>query len=174
MVIMAFDEQGQADTYQRKIDICKRSFDILTEQANINPRDIIFDPNIFAIGTGIEEHDNYAVDFIQAVEWIHKHLPGVSTSGGLSNVSFAFRGNNFVREAIHTVFLYHAIRAGLTMAIVNAGQLGIYDDLPEDVREAAEDRTTGALTLPNACLPWPIITVPALPRRSYRTILGAS
>ena len=139
MVIMAFDEQGQADTYQRKIDICKRSFDILIEQANVNPRDIIFDPNIFAIGTGIEEHDNYAVDFIQAVEWIHKHLPGVSTAGGLSNVSFAFRGNNFVREAIHTVFLYHAIRAGLTMAIVNAGQLGIYDDLPEDVREAAED-----------------------------------
>ena len=139
MVIMAFDEQGQADTYQRKIDICKRSFDILIEQANVDPRDIIFDPNIFAIGTGIEEHDNYAVDFIQAVEWIHKHLPGVSTSGGLSNVSFAFRGNNFVREAIHTVFLYHAIRAGLTMAIVNAGQLGIYDDLPDDVREAAED-----------------------------------
>ena len=139
MVIMAFDEQGQADTYQRKIDICQRSYDVLTKQANVDPRDIIFDPNIFAIGTGIEEHDNYAVDFIEAVEWIHTHLPGVSTSGGLSNVSFAFRGNNFVREAIHTVFLYHAIRAGLTMAIVNAGQLGIYDDLPEDLREAAED-----------------------------------
>ena len=133
------DEQGQADTYQRKIDICQRSYDVLTKQANVDPRDIIFDANIFAIGTGIEEHDNYAVDFIEAVEWIHTNLPGVSTSGGLSNVSFAFRGNNYVREAIHTVFLYHAIRAGLTMAIVNAGQLGIYDDLPEDLREAAED-----------------------------------
>jgi len=139
MVIMAFDEDGQADTYQRKIDICQRSFDILTQQVGVDPSDIIFDPNIFAIGTGIEEHANYAVDFINAVTWIHKNLPGVSTSGGLSNVSFAFRGNNQVREAIHTVFLYHAIRAGLTMAIVNAGQLEIYDQLPQELRQAAED-----------------------------------
>ena len=136
---MAFDEDGQADTYQRKIDICQRSYDVLTSRVGIKPSDIIFDPNIFAIGTGIEEHSNYAVDFIEAVAWIHTHLPEVSTSGGLSNVSFAFRGNNLVREAIHTVFLYHAIKAGLTMAIVNAGQLGIYDDLPEELRIAAED-----------------------------------
>ena len=139
VVVMAFDEDGQADTYQRKIDICQRSYDVLTSRVGIKPSDIIFDPNIFAIGTGIEEHSNYAVDFIEAVAWIHTHLPEVSTSGGLSNVSFAFRGNNVVREAIHTVFLYHAIRAGLTMAIVNAGQLGIYDDLPEELRIAAED-----------------------------------
>ena len=139
VVVMAFDEDGQADTYQRKIDICKRSYDVLTAEVGIDPSDIIFDPNIFAIGTGIDEHRNYAVDFIEAVAWIHRHLPGVSTSGGLSNVSFAFRGNNLVREAIHTVFLYHAIKAGLTMAIVNAGQLGIYDDLPEELRIAAED-----------------------------------
>ena len=139
MVVMAFDEDGQADTYQRKIDICQRSFDILTQQVGVDASDIIFDPNIFAIGTGIEEHANYAVDFINAVAWIHSNLPGVSTSGGLSNVSFAFRGNNQVREAIHTVFLYHAIRAGLTMAIVNAGQLEIYDQLPQELREAAED-----------------------------------
>ncbi|NCF43379.1 MAG: methionine synthase [Proteobacteria bacterium] len=139
MVVMAFDEDGQADTYQRKIDICQRSFDVLTKQVGIAPADIIFDPNIFAIGTGIDEHCNYAVDFINAVAWIHANLRGVATSGGLSTASFAFRGNNVVREAIHTVFLYHAIRAGLTMAIVNAGQLGIYDDLPQDLREAAED-----------------------------------
>ena len=139
MVVMAFDEEGQADTYQRKIDICQRSFNILTQQVGVDASDIIFDPNIFAIGTGIEEHANYAVDFIKAVTWIHSNLPGVSTSGGLSNVSFAFRGNNHVREAIHTVFLYHAIRAGLTMAIVNAGPLGIYDQLPQELREAAED-----------------------------------
>ena len=139
VVVMAFDEDGQADTYQRKIDICKRSYDVLTAKVGISPSDIIFDPNIFAIGTGIDEHRNYAVDFIEAVAWIHTHLPGVSTSGGLSNVSFAFRGNNLVREAIHTVFLYHAIKAGLTMAIVNAGQLGIYDDLPDELRIAAED-----------------------------------
>lgn len=139
IVVMAFDEDGQADTYERKIEICKRSYDILTADVGVPPSDIIFDPNIFAIGTGIDEHRNYAVDFVNAVSWIHTNLPGVSTSGGLSNVSFAFRGNNAVREAIHTVFLYHAIRAGLTMAIVNAGQLGIYDDLPRELRQAAED-----------------------------------
>ena len=139
VVVMAFDEHGQADTLQRKIEICERSYRILTEQVGMAPSDIIFDPNIFAIGTGIEEHNNYAVDFIEAVRWIRANLPGASTSGGLSNVSFAFRGNNPVREAIHTVFLYHAIQAGMTMGIVNPGQLGIYADLPEDLRERVED-----------------------------------
>ena len=139
VVVMAFDEQGQADTYQRKIEICERSYRILTEVVGFSPADIIFDPNIFAIGTGIEEHRNYAVDFIEAVRWIKQNLPHAHTSGGLSNVSFAFRGNNPVREAIHAVFLYHAIQAGLTMGIVNAGQLAILDDLPEDVRERVED-----------------------------------
>ena len=139
VVVMAFDEVGQADTYERKISICERSYRILTEVVGMPAGDIIFDPNIFAIGTGIDEHSNYAVDFINAVEWIHNNLPNASTSGGLSNVSFAFRGNNPVREAIHTVFLYHAIKAGMTMGIVNAGQLGIYEDLPEELRERVED-----------------------------------
>ncbi len=139
VIVMAFDEDGQADTYERKTQICERSYRILTEIVGVAPSDIIFDANIFAIGTGIEEHNNYAVDFIQAVQWIKDNLPHASTSGGLSNVSFSFRGNNPVREAIHTVFLYHAIQAGLTMAIVNAGQLGIYADLPDEAREAAED-----------------------------------
>ena len=139
MVVMAFDEAGQADSFERKTSICQRSYRILTDDLGINPRDIVFDPNIFAIGTGIPEHDNYAVDFIQAVAWIHEHLPGAHTSGGLSNVSFAFRGNTEIRETIHTVFFYHTIQAGLTMAIVNAGQLGIYDDLDPTLREAAED-----------------------------------
>lgn len=139
VVVMAFDEQGQADTLQRKTEICERSYRLLTEQVGMPATDIIFDPNIFAIGTGIEEHNNYAVDFIEAVRWIHDNLPGASTSGGLSNVSFSFRGNNPVREAIHTVFLYHAIKAGLTMAIVNPAQLGIYEDLPKEVRERVED-----------------------------------
>ncbi len=139
VVVMAFDEQGQADTFERKIEICERSYRILTEVVGLPAADIIFDPNIFAIGTGIEEHNNYAVDFIEAVRWIKAHLPHASTSGGLSNVSFAFRGNNPVREAIHTVFLYHAVQAGLTMGIVNAGQLGIYADLPESLRERVED-----------------------------------
>ncbi len=139
VVVMAFDEEGQADTFARKTEICERSFRILTEVIGFNPQDIIFDPNIFAIGTGIEEHNNYAVDFINAVRWIHDNLPGAKTSGGLSNVSFAFRGNNPVREAIHTVFLYHAIQAGMTMGIVNPAQLGIYSDLPDQVRERVED-----------------------------------
>ena len=139
VVVMAFDEQGQADTLQRKTEICERSYRLLTEQVGMPATDIIFDPNIFAIGTGIEEHNNYAVEFIEAVRWIHDNLPGASTSGGLSNVSFSFRGNNPVREAIHTVFLFHAIKAGLTMAIVNPGQLGIYEDLPEEVRTRVED-----------------------------------
>ena len=139
MVVMAFDEDGQADSLERKIAICQRSYKVLTEEVGVVPSDIIFDPNIFAIGTGIEEHNNYAVDFIESVKWIKKNLPGASTSGGLSNVSFAFRGNNLVREAIHTVFLYHAVKAGMTMGIVNAGQLGIYADLSDELREAAED-----------------------------------
>jgi 5-methyltetrahydrofolate--homocysteine methyltransferase len=136
---MAFDESGQADSYQRKIGICERSYRILTDEVGMQPTDIIFDPNIFAIGTGIEDHNNYAVDYINSVQWIKDNLPGAKTSGGLSNVSFAFRGNNPVREAIHTVFLYHAIKAGMSMGIVNAGQLGIYADLPEEFRARVED-----------------------------------
>jgi len=139
VVVMAFDEKGQADSYQRKIEICERSYRILTEVVGLRPTDIIFDPNIFAIGTGIDEHNNYAVDYIEAVEWIAQNLPGARTSGGLSNVSFSFRGNNPVREAIHTVFLYHAVQRGLSMGIVNAGQLGLYEDIPTDLRERIED-----------------------------------
>ena len=138
-VVMAFDEQGQADTLKRKTEICKRSYDILVNRAGFPPEDIIFDPNIFAIATGIEDHNNYAVDFIEAVAWIKQHLPFANISGGVSNVSFSFRGNDAVREAIHTVFLYHAIKAGLTMGIVNAGQLGVYDEIPRELREAVED-----------------------------------
>jgi len=138
-VVMAFDEQGQADTYQRKIDICKRAYRVLVDEVGFPPEDIIFDPNIFAIATGIEEHNNYAVDFIEATRWIKQNLPGAKVSGGVSNVSFSFRGNDPVREAIHTVFLYHAIRAGMDMGIVNAGMVGIYDDLPEELRERVED-----------------------------------
>ena len=138
-IVMAFDETGQADTLKRRIEVCARAFRILTEQVGFPPEDIILDPNVFAIGTGIEEHRNHAVDFIETCRWIHRHLPGAKTSGGISNVSFAFRGNNALREAIHTVFLYHAIEAGLTMGIVNAGQLGIYSDLPGDLRERVED-----------------------------------
>jgi 5-methyltetrahydrofolate--homocysteine methyltransferase len=139
VIVMAFDEQGQADTLERKIEICQRSYDILTNQVGMRPEDIIFDPNIFAIGTGIEEHRNYAVDFISACRWIRDNLPYAHTSGGVSNVSFSFRGNNPLREAIHAVFLYHAVRAGLTMGIVNAGQLAIYEQIPEDIREKVED-----------------------------------
>ncbi|GAA0616909.1 methionine synthase [Halomonas beimenensis] len=139
VVVMAFDEQGQADTFARKTEICQRAYRLLVDEIGFPPEDIIFDPNIFAIATGIEEHDNYAVDFIEATRWIREHLPHAMVSGGVSNVSFSFRGNNPVREAIHSVFLYHAIRAGLTMGIVNAGQLAVYDDLPEELREAVED-----------------------------------
>ena len=138
-VVMAFDEKGQADTYQRKIEICQRSYKILVEELDFPPEDIIFDPNIFAIATGIEEHDNYAVDFINATRWIKECLPGAKVSGGVSNVSFSFRGNDRVREAIHTVFLYHAIQAGMDMGIVNAGQLGVYADLDPELRERVED-----------------------------------
>jgi 5-methyltetrahydrofolate--homocysteine methyltransferase len=138
-VVMAFDENGQADTYQRKIDICKRSYDILVHKVGFPPEDIIFDPNIFAIATGIEEHNNYAVDFIEATRWIRQNLPYAKVSGGVSNVSFSFRGNEPVREAIHTVFLYHAVKAGMNMGIVNAGQLGVYEEIPKDLRDAVED-----------------------------------
>src|SRR5882724_1102647 len=138
-MIMAFDEQGQADTYQRKTEISQRSYDILVNRVGFLPEDIIFDPNIFAIATGIEEHNNYAVDFIEATGWIKQHLPYAKVSGGVSNVSFSFRGNDAVREAIHTVFLYHAIRAGMTMGIVNAGQLGVYEEIPAELRERVED-----------------------------------
>jgi 5-methyltetrahydrofolate--homocysteine methyltransferase len=138
VIVMAFDEQGQADSFDRKVAICRRSYDLLTQQG-FPPEDIVFDANIFAIATGIEEHDNYAVDFIEAVRWIRHHLPHAKTSGGVSNVSFSFRGNDHVREAIHTVFLYHAIRAGLTMGIVNAGQLGVYEELDPELRERVED-----------------------------------
>jgi 5-methyltetrahydrofolate--homocysteine methyltransferase len=139
VIVMAFDEQGQADSFDRKVAICRRSYDLLTQQAGFPAEDIVFDPNIFAIATGIEEHNNYAVDFIEAVRWIRHHLPHAKVSGGVSNVSFSFRGNDHVREAIHTVFLYHAIRAGLTMGIVNAGQLGVYEELDPELRERVED-----------------------------------
>ncbi len=138
-VVMAFDEQGQADTFQRKIEICERAYRILVDEVDFPPEDIIFDPNIFAIATGIEEHNNYAVDFINATRWIKQHLPGAKVSGGVSNVSFSFRGNDPVREAIHTVFLYHAIQAGMDMGIVNAGMVGVYDELDPVLRERVED-----------------------------------
>ncbi|TAM02285.1 MAG: methionine synthase [Paraburkholderia sp.] len=138
-VVMAFDEQGQADTFERKTMICQRSYEILVNEAGFAPEDIIFDPNIFAVATGIEEHNNYAVDFIEATRWIKQNLPYAKVSGGVSNVSFSFRGNDPVREAIHTVFLYYAIQAGMDMGIVNAGQLGVYADLDPELRERVED-----------------------------------
>ncbi|HPH12228.1 MAG TPA: methionine synthase [Burkholderiaceae bacterium] len=138
-VVMAFDEKGQADTYQRKIEICERAYRVLVDEVGFPAEDIIFDPNIFAIATGIEEHNNYAVDFIEATRWIKQNLPGAKVSGGVSNVSFSFRGNDPVREAIHTVFLYHAIAAGMDMGIVNAGMVGVYDDLEPVLRERVED-----------------------------------
>ena len=139
VIIMAFDEKGQADTVERKVNICKRSYEVLTEKVGFDPADIIFDPNIFAVATGIEEHSSYGLDFIEATRQIKALLPHALISGGVSNVSFSFRGNNVVREAIHSVFLYHAIRAGMDMGIVNAGQLAIYGDLPTDLRDAVED-----------------------------------
>ncbi|WP_448254524.1 methionine synthase [Ottowia oryzae] len=138
-VVMAFDEQGQADTFARKIEICERAYRVLVDEVGFAPEDIIFDPNIFAIATGIEEHNHYAVDFIEATRWIKQNLPGAKVSGGVSNVSFSFRGNDPVREAIHTVFLYHAIQAGMDMGIVNAGMVGVYDDLDAELRERVED-----------------------------------
>ena len=139
VIVMAFDEAGQADTRARKVEICTRAYRILVDEIGFPPEDIIFDPNIFAVATGIEEHNNYGVDFIEATREIKQTLPHALVSGGVSNVSFSFRGNNPVREAIHAVFLYHAIRAGMDMGIVNAGQLAVYDDLPDELRDAVED-----------------------------------
>src|ERR687887_31333 len=138
-IVMAFDEKGQADNFQRKIEICARAYDLLTKHANFPANDIIFDPNILTVATGLEEHRNYAVDFIEATRWIKKNLPGARVSGGVSNISFSFRGNNTVREAMHAAFLYHAIRAGLDMAIVNAGQLAVYEEIEPELRERVED-----------------------------------
>ncbi|WP_114009463.1 methionine synthase [Cohaesibacter intestini] len=139
VVVMAFDEKGQADSLERKIDICKRSYDILVNEVGFPPEDIIFDPNVFAVATGIEEHNNYGVDFIEAIRWIRQNLPGAHVSGGLSNLSFSFRGNNLVREAMHSAFLFHAIKAGLDMSIVNAGQLMVYDQIDKELLERIED-----------------------------------
>lgn len=138
-VVMAFDENGQADTYEKRIDICKRSFDLLTQVVGFPPEDIIFDPNIFPVATGISEHNNYAVDFFAATKWIKENLPGAKVSGGVSNVSFSFRGNNLVREAMHSAFLYHAIKAGMDMGIVNAGLIEVYDEIPKELLEKVED-----------------------------------
>src|SRR5438876_1260685 len=138
-IVMAFDEQGQADNFKRKIEICKRAYDLLTKHANFPASDIIFDPNILTVATGLDEHRNYAVDFIEATRWIKKNLPGARVSGGVSNISFSFRGNNTVREAMHADFLFHAIRAGLDMGILNAGQLAVYEEIEPDLRERVED-----------------------------------
>lgn len=139
VIVMAFDEEGQADTYERKIKICERAYKILTDELNFPPQDIIFDPNIFAVATGIEEHNNYAVDYIEATKWIKQNLPYAKVSGGVSNLSFSFRGNNAIREAMHSVFLYHAVKAGMDMGIVNAGQLEIYEEIPPELLERVED-----------------------------------
>jgi len=139
VVVMAFDERGQADTFERKTEVCRRAYDLLVQKAGFAPQDIIFDPNVLTVGTGMEEHANYAVDFIRATKWIKENLPRAKVSGGISNISFSFRGNNVVREAMHTAFLYHAIRAGLDMGIVNAGQLAVYDEVPKDLLELVED-----------------------------------
>src|SRR5438067_10291578 len=139
VIVMAFDEQGQADNFQRRIEICARAYELLTKQAGFPASDIIFDPNILTVATGLEEHRNYAVDFIEATRWIKKNLPGARVSGGVSNISFSFRGNNTVREAMHAAFLFHAIRAGLDMGIVNAGQLAGYEEIEPELRERVEE-----------------------------------
>jgi 5-methyltetrahydrofolate--homocysteine methyltransferase len=139
VVVMAFDEKGQADTFERKAEVCQRSYRILTEEVGFPPQDIIFDPNILTVATGIDEHNNYAVDFIRATKWIKENLPHARVSGGISNISFSFRGNNVVREAMHSAFLYHAIKAGLDMGIVNAGMLEVYEEIPKDLLELVED-----------------------------------
>jgi 5-methyltetrahydrofolate--homocysteine methyltransferase len=139
VVVMAFDERGQADTFERKIEVCQRSYRILTQQVGFPPQDIIFDPNVLTVATGIDEHNNYGVDFIRATKWIKEHLPFARVSGGISNVSFSFRGNNVVREAMHSAFLYHAVRAGLDMGIVNPGMLEVYEEIPKDLLERVED-----------------------------------
>ena len=139
VVVMAFDEKGQADSFERKIEVCQRAYDLLTRKIGFPPQDIIFDPNILTVATGMEEHNNYAVDFINATRWIKQHLPHAKVSGGVSNISFSFRGNNAVREAMHSAFLYHAIQAGLDMGIVNAGMLEVYEEIPKDLLELVED-----------------------------------
>jgi 5-methyltetrahydrofolate--homocysteine methyltransferase len=139
VVVMAFDERGQADSFERRTEVCERSYRILTQEAGFPPQDIIFDPNVLTVATGIEEHNNYALDFIQATHWIKKNLPGARVSGGISNISFSFRGNNAVREAMHSAFLYHAVQAGLDMGIVNAGMLDVYEEIPKDLLELVED-----------------------------------
>jgi 5-methyltetrahydrofolate--homocysteine methyltransferase len=139
VVVMAFDEQGQAATYADKIRICERAYRILVDEVGFPPEDIIFDPNILTVGTGIEEHNNYAVDFIEATRWIKQNLPHAKVSGGVSNVSFSFRGNNPVREAMHSAFLYHAIKAGMDMGIVNAGMLEVYEEIEPELKELVED-----------------------------------
>jgi 5-methyltetrahydrofolate--homocysteine methyltransferase len=137
---MAFDETGQADSLERRIEICKRSYDILVNEVGFPPQDIIFDPNILTVATGLEEHNNYAVDFIEATRWIKQNLPHAKVSGGVSNISFSFRGNNnVVREAMHSAFLYHAIKAGMDMGIVNAGMLEVYEQIPKNLLELVED-----------------------------------
>ena len=138
VVVMAFDETGQADSFERKISVCKRSYDIL-KSIGFPVNDIIFDPNILTVATGIDEHNNYAVDFIEATRWIKNNLPGAKVSGGVSNISFSFRGNDRVREAMHSAFLFHAIKAGLDMGIVNAGMVEVYDEIPKDLLEHVED-----------------------------------
>ena len=139
VIVMAFDEKGQADTLQRRVEICQRAYNILTTEVGFDPQDIIFDPNIFAIATGMEEHNNYAVDFIEATRIIKQKMPLTKVSGGVSNLSFSFRGNDTVREAMHCVFLFHAIKAGMDMGIVNAGQLVVYDEIEPGLRERCED-----------------------------------
>ena len=168
VVVMAFDEQGQADTVERKVAICERAYDLLTQRAGFDPEDIIFDPNIFAVATGIAEHNDYAVAFIEAVWQIKERLPGTRVSGGVSNVSFSFRGNEPLREAIHAVFLYHAIAAGLDMAIVNAGQLAQYEEIDPELRERVEDVILNrrARRRPSAC--WRSPSATATPARVQR------
>jgi 5-methyltetrahydrofolate--homocysteine methyltransferase len=139
VIVMAFDEHGQADTYERKIEVCARTYKILTEQVGFPPQDVIFDPNILTVGTGMEEHNNYAVNFIEATRWIKRNLPLAKVSGGVSNISFSFRGNNPVREAMHSAFLYHAIKAGMDMGIVNPGMLAVYEEIPAELLEMVED-----------------------------------
>src|SRR5439155_5435172 len=139
VVVMAFDEKGQADTLERRTEVCARAYRLLTEQAGFPPEDLVFDPNIFAVATGLEEHARYGIDYIETVRWIRQHLPGARGSGGVSNLSFSFRGNDGVREAMHSAFLYHAIAAGMSMGIVNAGQLGVYEKLDPALRELVED-----------------------------------
>src|SRR5205823_1893845 len=134
-----FDEKGQADTLERRIAVCRRAYELLTQAVDFAPEDIVFDPNIFAIATGLDEHARYGIEYLEAVRWIRAQLPQAKVSGGVSNLSFSFRGNDAVREAMHTAFLYHAVKAGMSMGIVNAGQLGVYEELDPELRERAED-----------------------------------